>query len=204
MEAQLQELLATIKAEGVDAAEREAARIVAEAEEKARSIVADAEQRASTLVEQARRDRERQEHAGNEALKHAARDLVLSVQSRLTAMFDAVVRDTTAGSLAGELLERAILSVIQAWAAGKEADLEILVPEAEAGRLDAGLRAELRARLGEGAEIKPSQAVKSGFRVASRDGSLYYDFTADAVAQALSAYVGPRLAEVLRSAADGA
>jgi V/A-type H+-transporting ATPase subunit E len=46
--------------------------------------------------------------------------------------------------------------------------------------------------------------VTGGFRIATQDGGVYYDFTVDAVADALSAYVTPRLAETIREAAKGA
>ena len=72
MDTQLKELIETIKAEGVQSAEKQAEQIVAAAEEKAQEITSDARQQAAGIVEEAKADRARQEAAGTEAVKQAA------------------------------------------------------------------------------------------------------------------------------------
>jgi len=198
------ELIETIKAEGVRNADQQAEQIIAAAEEKAQEITADARKKAASIVEEARTDRARQEAAGREAVKQAARDVVLSVQAQLTAIFREVVERATGEAMDGAVLEQAVLKVVGAWAEGKEEAVDVLLSEGDLKRLEDSLRSRLAERLAAGSEIKGSHAVKGGFRIATRDGGVYYDFTVDAIADALSAYLAPNLATTVREAAQGA
>jgi V/A-type H+/Na+-transporting ATPase subunit E len=204
MDTQLQELIETIKAEGVQSAEKQAEQIVAAAEEKAQEITANAERHAASIVEEAKADRSRQEAAGKEAVRQAARDLVLSVQAQLSAIFRAVVEGATGETFDAGVLESAVVTVVQAWAEGRDQSLDVLLSEGDLKKVESSLRNRLAEQLASGTEIKVSPGVSSGFRIASRDGGVYYDFTADAVAEALAAYVTPRLAATIREAAAGA
>lgn len=204
MDTQLQELIETIKAEGVQSAEKQAEQIVAAAEEKAQEITANAQKQAASIVEEAKADRSRQEAAGKEAVRQAARDLVLSVQAQLTAIFRRVVEGATGETFDAGVLESAVVTVVQAWAEGRDERLDVLLSEADLKKVESNLRNRLAQQLAAGTEIKATPAVSNGFRIASRDGGVYYDFTADAVAEALVAYVTPRLAETIREAAAGA
>jgi V/A-type H+/Na+-transporting ATPase subunit E len=204
MDTQLQELIETIKAEGVQTAEKQAQQIVAAAEEKAQEITASARKQAALIVEEAKTDRTRQEAAGKEAVRQAARDLVLTVQAQLTAIFHEVVEAATGETLAGDALASAVVTVVGAWAEGKDEGIDVLLSQGDLAKLESDLRNRLAAKLASGAEIKGSPAVKGGFRISTRDGGVYYDFTSDAIAEALSAYLTPRLAETIREAAKGA
>jgi len=51
-----------------------------------------------------------------------------------------------------------------------------------------------------GVELKPVKGAKAGFRIGEKNGAAYYDFSADAVADMLSAYLNTRLAAIMSSA----
>jgi V/A-type H+-transporting ATPase subunit E len=48
-------------------------------------------------------------------------------------------------------------------------------------------------------EFKPLKDTKSGFRLVEKGGAVYYDFTAQAVADMLGAYLNTRLAAIVAS-----
>jgi V/A-type H+/Na+-transporting ATPase subunit E len=200
MDAQLQELIETIKTEGVQTAEKQAEQIVASAEEKAQKIVDDAEKRAKQMIEGARAEQAKLDQSGRETLKQAGRDLILGVQTQLVAMFKAVVSAATGEAISADILENTIVTVVNAWSEGRNEALDVILAENDLGRLEQRLRSRLSERISAGTEIKPNKAVKTGFRVSTKDGALYYDFTVESIAEALSAYVGPRLTAVLRDA----
>lgn len=201
MDAQLQELIETIKSEGVQTAEKQAEQIVASAEEKAAEIVQSAEKRAADLIASAHTEQEKLDHAGREALQQAGRDLILSVQNRLGEMFSAIVETATSEAISADVLENAIATVVSAWSEGKTGPVDVLIGASDLERVEKRLRSRLAEKLKGGTEIKIADTVKSGFRVGTKDGALYYDFTAESIAEALYAYVGPRLRDVLRDAA---
>jgi V/A-type H+/Na+-transporting ATPase subunit E len=204
MDTQVQELIEAIKADGIQTAEKQAEQIIAAAEEKAEHIVAEANKRSEQIISDAQKDRTRQEAAGMEAVKQAGRDLILGVQSELVAMFKTVVENQSAEAYRGEVLERAVTTVVESWAKDNDEPVSVLVSKSDRDQLESSLRAKLGEKLATGAEIVPSTAVKSGFRLSTKNGEVYYDFTTDAVAEALAAYLTPRLAEALREAGQGA
>ncbi|MFP4377132.1 MAG: V-type ATP synthase subunit E [Spirochaetales bacterium] len=204
MDTQVQELIEAIKADGVQTAEKQAEQIIAAAEEKAEHIVAEANKRSQQIISDAEKDRARQEAAGMEAVKQAGRDLILGVQSQLVAIFKTVVENQSADAYRAEVLERAISTVVENWAKDNDAPVSVILSESDRAQLESSLRAKLAEKLTAGAEIVPSSAVKSGFRLSTKNGEVYYDFTTDAVAEALAAYLTPRLAQALREAGQGA
>ena len=113
MDTQVQELIEAIKADGLQTAEKQAEQIIAAAEEKAEHIVAEANKRSEQIISDAQKDRSRQEAAGMEAVKQAGRDLILGVQSNLVAMFKTVVETQSADAYRGEVLERAVTTVVE-------------------------------------------------------------------------------------------
>ncbi|MDR2589054.1 MAG: V-type ATP synthase subunit E [Spirochaetales bacterium] len=200
MDIQLKELIETIKKEGIDSADSKAAQIIAEAEAKGKAIVARAEEEASRLLADAKREIARGEQSSREALTQAARDLLLSLQKRITALFDSVVKTEAAAALQGKALEDTVAHIVKAWADKGASDIEVLLPQAELAKIDSALRSRLAEELKKGVQLKPVSQIEAGFRIGEKDGSSYYDFTADGVAEVLAEYLNPKLAEIMKSA----
>jgi V/A-type H+/Na+-transporting ATPase subunit E len=204
MDTQLQELIERIKTEGVKDAQDKADEIIENARHKANDIVAAAHEEASKIQADAKREAATMQSAGQAALKQAGRDLILAVRAQLTAVFDSVLKNQVAGAMTGEGLRQAIVVLMQAWAGGEATDLDVLLPKAEFDRLEGELRAQLAETLAGGVEIKPIDDVDAGFRISRKDGSAYYNFTADGIAEVLSEFLNPRLSEILKDAAKEA
>ena len=204
MDTQVSELIDRIKSEGVEQAEKQAEQIVAAAEERAQAAIEKARQDAAAIVAQAEQERAKQETAGKEAVRQAARDTVLSVQAQLTAIFKQVIESSTGEAMNDQALQEAVMSVISSWSSGEESSIDVVLSESDLDKVEAALRGKLVERLGEGVEIKASSAVAAGFRIASRETGIYYDFSSAAIADALASYVTPRLGETIREAAKEA
>ncbi len=201
MDVQLKELIERIKSEGIDNAEQEADRIIQEAQEKAKKIVSDAETEADKIRAKAEEDAKRREETGRASLKHAGRDLILSAEKRLQELFDKIIYEETSGVLKGELLEKAVSQVVQNWD-NEVSDLTVLIAEDELSKVEGGLKKKLSDKLSKGMEIKPLPKTEAGFQVSMKDGTAYYNFTAEGIAELLSQFLNPRLAETLKEAAQ--
>jgi len=70
-------------------------------------------------------------------------------------------------------------------------------------RLKSFFTEKLSGELNKGVELKSSRKLTSGFHISNKDGSAYYDFSADAVVEMLSAYLNPKLAEIMKSSTKG-
>ncbi|MDR2245916.1 MAG: V-type ATP synthase subunit E [Treponema sp.] len=202
MEIQLQELIDKIKRDGIESAAEEASRLKAQAEEDAKRIVAIARKEAEDIIAKAKADAERTEKAGVAAVGQAFRNVVLSFKTEIQALLDRIVAQETASSLTGDVLKAVLPDILKGWAGGKDT-LDLILSDAQGARLTAYFNEKLAARLKKGLEFKLDRNLAAGFRIANRDGSAYYDFSAESVAELLSSYLNPRLVETLKNSAKG-
>lgn len=201
MDVRLKELIETIKADGLKQADEAAARVIAEAERKAAEIVAAAKNEASEILSRAHHETDRRVMSGDEALRQSGRDLILNVSKQLERIFSAVTRREVKDALTSAVLEEAIVTVVKNWKRDSRDPVTVTVPKADLEKIEAHLRAKLAGEFASGVEIVPTEGLKSGFRIAEKGGSAYYDFSSESIAEALSAYLNPRLAALLREAA---
>lgn len=201
MEVQLGELIEQIKRDGVAAAEAEAKSIIEAAEAEAARIVADAEARAEKLMAAAAAENERVVKASEDAIRQAGRNLLISFRESVTRELRAIVEDGVRAAYSSEALVELVAGAVAAFAAHNEADdLAVILNEKDLAALEASLLAALKERLLTGVVLKPSDTFDGGFRIAVEGGRAYYDYSAEAVVEMLSAYLAPRVAALLKEA----
>jgi len=200
---QVQELIDKIKKDGIESAAEEAAKKRQEAEAEAKRIVETAKKEAAKVTEKAKQDAERSEKAGVAALEQAARNLLLVFRDEVQALLDKIVSEQVKAAYGDELLKKVIPEALSAWNPKEQGSLDVLLGEDSLTKLSAFFKTKLAATLKKGLELKPDAGLSGGFRIAAKDGSAYYDFSADSVAEMFCAYLNPRLAEILRESAKG-
>jgi V/A-type H+-transporting ATPase subunit E len=201
MDIQVQELINKIKKDGIESASQDAARLKQEAETEARQIVEAARKEAAEIIARGKQDAERSEKAGVAALGQASRNLVLAFKGEIQSLLERLVSQELESSYSGEVLKTLLPDVLKAWGEKGTDSLAVLLPEASLDKLLAFFKTKLAAELKNGLELRSDRNLAAGFRIANKDGSAYYDFSADAVAEMLCAYLNPRLAEILRTSA---
>jgi V/A-type H+-transporting ATPase subunit E len=204
MDIQVQELIDKIKKDGIESASGEAAKIKAQAQGEADSIIAAAKKEAGALLANAKADAERNEKAGIAAVEQAARNLVLAFQSEIQTLLDKIAARESAAAYGADVLKNAIPEIVKGWAAKGHDSLQLILSEAELKSLESFFRDKLSEELKAGTVLKADRNLGAGFRIAEKDGRAYYDFSADSVAELLSAYLNPRLAELLKNTVKGA
>ena len=205
MEIQLQELIDKIKKDGIESASGEAAKIKREADSEAARIIAAAQKEAADIVARGKADAERSEKAGKAALEQASRNLVLAFKAEIQALLDKIIASATASAYSEDALKAVLPELLKAWVSKSGSDsLDLLLPEGELEKLRSWATGALAAELLKGTELKTDRNLGAGFRIANKDGSAYYDFSAESVAELLSAYLYPQLAEILKTAVRGA
>jgi len=203
-EATVQSLLDKIRREGVENAEKEAEKIVENARSKASGIVEDAEAEAERKLEEARREAEKTRTAAETSISQAARDLILAVREQISRLCDRILEREVADTLSPETMKELVVKLTEAWNEGKgEADLEILLSEADREKLEDMLWEALQEELRTGVTLRPVEGIDAGFRIGERQGSMHYDFTAKGIAAVLGEYLNPRISRYLEEAARG-
>lgn len=199
MEVQLQELIDQIKKDGVAAAEAEAETIVAFARSEAEKIVADAKAQADKILTDAASENERMTKASEDAIRQAGRNLLISFRESVARELDLITSEKVNAAYSSDALLPLIISVVERWADKPEAeDLAVILNSEELGRLEESLLAALKERMLKGVTLKASDSFDGGFRIAVNNGSVYYDYSDDAVVDMLSNYLNPKVTELLR------
>ncbi|MCL2762523.1 MAG: V-type ATP synthase subunit E [Treponema sp.] len=203
MDIQVQELIDKIKKDGIDSASEEAARLKHEAETEAAQLIEAAKKEAADIMAKGKQDAQRSEKAGVAALEQASRNLLLAFKGEVQALLDTIVLAELGKAYNDDILKTVLPEMLKSWSPQTMNSLAVLVPEASLGKIQTFFKAKLAAELKKGLELKPDRKLVTGFRITKKDGSAYYDFSADAVAELLSSYLNPRLSEILKNSTKG-
>lgn len=204
MDVQLQELIDKIKKDGVASAQVEAAKIIEDAEKKAAGIVSDAQDKAAEIVKNAKKETERMEKASEEAIVQAGRNMLLSFKDSLVGELDLLIQTETEKALSKDVLAKLVPETVKNWAKNSDAsELSVLLNEKDLKALEGTFTSELKAEIAKGLEIKPDKTLSAGFRIGVNNGSAYYDYSAESLAEMFAAYLNPKVAGLMKEAAKG-
>ena len=177
MELQIQDLVSSIKKDGIDSANQEAAAILADARKQADAIVAEAKAEADKLCGDARAEIEVFKSSAQLDAQQAKRDAVLAFRQEIQKEYEKLL----AADVGKALDQQALVKLIQAAVQGED----VAAYTVEVGQVTDGLRQELAQELKAGLEIRPSKKVGAGFRLAAKDGSGYFDCSEQEIAEML-------------------
>lgn len=204
MDVQLQELIDKIKKDGVATAESEAEKIINAAEKKAEEIIAKANNDAEEIKKTAKNETERMEKSSEEAIIQAGRNMLLSFKDSLISELNGIVLKETEKAMTKELLSKIIPETVKSWVKNNQAsDLSILLNEKDLKSLESTFTAELKNEISKGVEIKPDKTLSVGFKIGINNGAAYYDYSAESLAELFSAYLNPKVADLMKQATKG-
>ena len=204
MDIQLQELIDKIKKDGIESASEEVAKMKSQADAEAKRIIEAANKEAQDIIAKGKADAERSEKASIAAVEQASRNLVLAFKGEIEALLKKVTSRELTAAYNEATLKTILPAIISAWATKNAGGgLNLILGEDDLKKLRAFFDEKLSAELQKGLELKADRRLTAGFRIGSKDGAAYYDFSAEAVAEMLSAYLNPRLAETLKSSVKG-
>ncbi|GAA6492501.1 V-type ATP synthase subunit E [Candidatus Bariatricus faecipullorum] len=201
MEIQLQELIDQIKKDGVETAEAQAESILNSAKAEAEEIVARAQAQADKILLDAKNENDRIVKSGEEAIRQAGRNLLISFRDSVSRELSAIVRENVSDVYSSDALSKIIVSAVESWAAKPDADdLSVILNSNELEALEKNAIAELNEKMRKGVTLKASDSFDGGFRIAEKDGQVYYDYSTEAVVEMLSNYLNPKVTEIMKEA----
>jgi V/A-type H+-transporting ATPase subunit E len=205
MAEELQPLLDQIRKEGVDKAEAEAAEILSQSKEQAAKTVREAEARAKELVAKAETDAEVFTQRSIATLEQAARDVLITVGQGIENILSEIVTASVDEALGIEVLEKMMVNMAKSCADQHgETRIELLVSEADQNELVKFFASKYSDKMVEGIELHVDNEILKGFKVSFADDHVYLDFTQEAIAEALTAFLRPKLADIVGRVAKGA
>jgi len=196
MAQQIQDLVASIQKQGIDKANEEAAQIISEAQDKAAKIVSEGKRDAEKLVSDAQKEIELRDTSAQASLKQAARDVQLSLKKSLQAQLNVLLETKISKAFTGDHLVKLIQGVLsQDIVDPSKAELQLSQKDFDA--LGQTLVKELGDAVKKGLVIKPVKAVSVGFRLSDKDGSGYFDFGDEDVAQLMAPFLSPAISKII-------
>jgi len=194
MAEELKHLIAQIQKEGVEKAEQEAASIISHAKEKAAKIVAEAENKAADILAKAKSEAAAFEERGTKTLEQAARDLLITVGQGMEKVIDAIIESQVDAALTPDLMEKLILKLAEQH---QDSSLTLHLSEEDKKALHRFCTEKCRDQLKQEIELQTDNEVLKGLKVGFKDKNVYLDFTKEAIAETLSAFLRPELAAIV-------
>ena len=199
MSEELQGLLNKIQAEGLEKAETERARLVAEAKAQADAIIADAKAQADKIRKDAEADAEASRKKADAAVKQAARDVIISLKDDLQEKLRAVVREAAAQAMTPEAMAGLIAQIAGQFAKNAASGAEIILSVREREEAAQKLIGCLPDVLKNNSTVQLGRGFSAGFKIGFNDSEVFLDFSDEALADVICEFVGPKLAAVIKA-----
>lgn len=196
----LQELIETLRKQGVESAEQEGRRIIQNAKREAEEIKAKAQAEADAIVTAARSEADKNFRQLQSSMEIAASQLITDLKRVIEENLLALpLKDKISAELSDTKFLRELLTTcVKEYVMRPEgADLDVIVSKEQMERL-AGFSAELAKSLpgkSEGDRVRvdlTSDGVSFGFIIGTRDGVVKLDFTHEAFLELFLKYLSPR------------
>ena len=196
----LQGLLEKIQKQGLDKAAADHAEIVSNAKQEADDIIAAAKAKADEIVRTAEADAKSLTDRAESAVRQAARDIILKLEGELRSRLATVVQESAAAAMSPELMTEIIREMADGFAKndGKVTALELLVSPQTLQKMAGALKTSLRASFEVDPQLFADAEISGGVKVSINGSDVFYDFSDRAITDIVSAYIGPRLAAVVR------
>ena len=206
----VQDLIARIRDDGVQAGRQEAEQLLADAQRQAARMLEDARAEVEQMRQKARAEIQTEETAALEALKLAARDTGLRLEAEVVSAFESCVKRLVSPVAHDGSVIRALLLVLAGHAVEefvKDEEIQVLVSDLlfkeadESPELQERVRHEVLGITGEmlreGVELIPSSEVEGGARVRLVGENLEIDLTEAAIHRVLMKHLLPRFRGIL-------
>ena len=176
MEINIQDLVQSIKHDGIEEAKKEANAVVDAAKLQAQEIIEAAKKEAAKILDDANREIE----SSKALVKQAERDAVLSIKKELDAQIGKILEAEVSKTMSGEALARIIIAALN----GDDPAKYTVEVNAVSDNLKNGLAKELE----KGLELKPVKGAS--LKIALKDGTGYYDLSDEEIVNLLKPFLG--------------
>ncbi len=168
MNNKLQELTDKIYAEGVEKGKSEAATIIANAQSEAEKIVAEAQASAAKIIESATIEAEDINKKSRSELRLFANQSVSALKTEITDLINnkVVTESVKSATSDAEFMKSIILKIAESWSNNEG----IIIEAQDAEALENYFKANAKAILDKGIEIKEVKALQTNFTISPADG----------------------------------
>ena len=190
----LQGLLDRIQKDGLDKAQAESSKIIADAKAQAEKIIADAKAESEALLRKASADAAQLLDSAKAELKHDERDILIELNNELKARLERIVRGTVAKAMTPDLMADVIRKMVTSYAEKNISDLDLILPKNECDALTEALKSALKADF----ESTPDVSFAAGLKIGFRNSDELDDFSEQALTEVICGFAGPKLTAIIK------
>ena len=200
MSEELQSLLEKIQEDGVKKADTERDKIITAAKEEAAKIKSDAEKKAAEIVKKAEEEAKRNEERAASTIRQAARDAVIALNAELRERLETVVKECVGDAMTPKMMGGLILEMYKKYLehSSKEPEIHVLLNEKDIAEMEKLIKGSLVENLKHNPEISLAHDFSAGLKIGFKDSDIFFDFSDEALSEVICAYVGPRLAGIIK------
>jgi V/A-type H+-transporting ATPase subunit E len=195
-EKSLDQLIDTLKSEGIAAAEKESEKILEKAKQQAQEIVLAAEEKRKNILANAKEEAQGILSKGEAAFRQAGRDHCISVRNELLEMFQTVLETETRKEFTPDLLKSSIVKVIEN--IGSNVDLHLSLEYSKELSEYIHERLQSSDKL---VTIVENNSVLNGFSITHKEQGWSYEITPEEVAKALQNHLNHNWLKILQKEA---
>ena len=193
MEQQIQDLIASIKKDGIESATNESKKILEEARKEAERIVDEAKKERDKIIADGKKTIEIERESSISSVKQAARDVSLTLRKNLEDKFKKILGQKVSSSLDEKVIAEAIVAVVK----GECNGCDVEVSKEMVDKVNAVLTSQFAKELEKGVTLRASSSVSGGCKVYSKDGSAYIDLSDEEITKLLYPYLSSSLKEII-------
>ena len=201
MENKLQELTQKLYNEGVEKANAEAEKILAEAKSEAEKVKQNAEKEAAKIISAAEQKSTEIKKNVDAELNLASKQTIRTVKQQVTDMIVSKVIDEPVKKAFDDVpfIKEIIKTVVNNWDSQKNEtiDLSVLLPDKLEKELSDFLKSKSGKELNANLELSYSDSMKGGFKVGPADGSYKISFSEEDFENFFKSYLRPKTIEML-------
>ncbi len=125
MAQQIQDLVASIRKDGIEAAQKEADQIITDAKAEAAALVEKARREASREIEKAHKEIQTRDQSAISSLQQASRDVLLSLKKAIQAELDRILATDIEKAYSSKELVNVIIKVVSSLSDIGEKELQL-------------------------------------------------------------------------------
>jgi len=196
MEQQIQELVNSIKRDGIVEANNKRSEILDEAKAQAKEIISNSEKEAQAIIDKAKKEVSIMKQSAHESIRQGSRDVILSLKKNIYSHMDRLLHQHVKDSLTPEHTVALIVSIVKSGITdSKQSTIEVSKKSIKG--LEEKLRSDLEKELKGGLEINIVPTVDIGFHYSDSKGNSYYDFSDEEISNLISPYLNDAITEIL-------
>lgn len=187
-------LIARVKSEAIEAAEKEAKQILDDAEQKVQQLLVNAKSEKEAILSDAEKDAKAIVEKGKIALNQAARDVHISVKNDIQKLFKSVLESEVKNAFTPELYGTLITRVMDSLGS----NVAISLPAETEDKLLQAIQNKV-ATSKTTPDILKKENLLSGFSISKTDEGWSYEITAEEIADLLNKHLSPKWTELLKN-----